>query len=141
MTSYEILVEWLEIPENLQLLIGRGKPGIGGQVLMKRQCSPRYMLVELHACGFLREINIVDNLGKWYNHYYKCYKEALAMKNDTRSRLTDTKLAARISFKEKLNKMCPHFEQMHIIYGNRANINPDALGVQGMVEHDEVYDE
>lgn len=61
------------------------------------------MIVELHAFGIPREINIGDNLGKRYNNYYKQYKRPLVVKNNIGTRLINIEFIVCLLFEDKLN--------------------------------------
>lgn len=97
------------------------------------------MLVVLHVVGFARYVTTGDNLNKRYLRWKKRFEDALAIKNDSGAGLTEAELAKRITWEKKLEKLCPHFEQMLILYGKRANINLPALGILVFPGHDLVY--
>lgn len=44
-----------------------------------------------------------------------------------------------LTFDDKLEKMCPLFQQMHGINGERANVNPPMFGAVGLPGHPECY--
>lgn len=43
--------------------------------------------------------------------------------------IMDVELAKGMTWEHKLKKLCPHFEHMLELYGERANINPLVFGV------------
>lgn len=38
----------------------------------------------------------------------------------------------RVTLTKKLEKVCPHFHCMHLMFGERPNVNSQALGVVGL---------
>lgn len=42
--------------------------------------------------------------------------------------------------KEKLEDHCPHFEILHTLLEDRANMNPHSLGVLGLLDYDKLYE-
>ncbi|CAM6104726.1 unnamed protein product [Calypogeia fissa] len=83
------------------------------------------MAVVLHAAGFLNEIN-GPNLSKHFNRYVAKYKEARLIKCGSGQGLNEDELALGMTLEEKLNKICPHFDRMHALYGQRPNVRPPA---------------
>lgn len=53
--------------------------------------------------------------------------------------LTEANIEVGLTIKEKLEEHYPHFERIHAILGERANINPSSLALLGMPNHNEVY--
>ncbi|CAM6085970.1 unnamed protein product [Calypogeia fissa] len=88
------------------------------------------MAVVLHAVGFPEEIK-GPNVQKCFNHYVAKYKEAEAFKCGSGQGLTKDDLLVGITLEEKVNKMCPHFEHMQILFGERHNVKPPADGEFG----------
>lgn len=62
------------------------------------------------------------------------------MKQDSGGGLTKEENDSRMTIEDELEKLCPHFDQIHALLGERANINPRTLRVLGMVDHDSMYD-
>lgn len=44
-----------------------------------------------------------------------------------------------ITLSPKIEKMCPNFDRLHILLGERVNVNPPQLGVVGLLCHLEIY--
>lgn len=44
----------------------------------------------------------------------------------------------RVTLTKKLEKVCPHFHCMHLMFGERPNVNSQALGVVGLPNQVEV---
>lgn len=130
--DYAKIVDWLENPDNFnQLHGGNRRKQIGGKYPSKKTVF-NMMLVVLHHVGFPKEITSGDRLSKRFDRYLRRYKLALAFKNDTGRGLSARDIARGISFEDKLNAKCPHFDRMHILYGERANIEPPALACVGL---------
>lgn len=89
------------------------------------------MLVVLHSNGFPRFVTTAENLGKRFTRYVQKYKEALALKNDSGVGVTMAEMSAGITLEDRLEKLCPHFDRMHALYGERANVNPPSTGLSG----------
>ncbi|CAM6103383.1 unnamed protein product [Calypogeia fissa] len=81
------------------------------------------MVVLLHAAGFLNDIN-GPNLSKRFNQCVAKYKEACLIKCGSGQGLNEDELALGMTLEEKLNKICPHFDRMHTLYGQRPNVRP-----------------
>lgn len=97
------------------------------------------MLVVLHATGFNPKVTNGENLGKCYKSYYGKYKSTMLVKNQSRGGLTIAEVHPRLTFEANLEKMCPHFQRMHGIYGERENMNPPMFGAVGLPSHSECY--
>ncbi|CAM6128042.1 unnamed protein product [Calypogeia fissa] len=91
------------------------------------------MAVVLHAAGFPNEINGA-NLSKRFNRYVAKYKEARLIKCGSGQGLNEDELALGMTLEEKLNKICPHFDRMHALYGQRPNVRPPADAEYGRDE-------
>ncbi|CAM6127660.1 unnamed protein product [Calypogeia fissa] len=82
-----------------------------------------------------------DNLRKRFNRYYAKYKEALALKNDSGAGLSIREMRAGISMDDKLDRLCPHFARLDVLYGERHNVDQPALSSVGIPGVPEVYRE
>lgn len=60
----------------------------------------------------------------------------LAIKNDFGVGLIEVELAKGITWEQKLEKLCPYFEWMLMLFGKRANINPPTLGCLEIPRHE-----
>lgn len=117
-----------------------------GKKLPLKKTVFKDMLAMLHSQGFVKFVKTGENLGKRFNRYISKWKEASAMKNDSGAGLTVVDLWMGITLDDKLEKICPHFERMNALYGERANAAPPALsqsGIPGQPEgiHDPGYDD
>lgn len=52
------------------------------------------------------------------------YKQAKYVKCHTGDGLTKDDIRFRTTLEEKLNRLCPYFEQMHAVFGGRPNVAP-----------------
>ncbi|CAM6125030.1 unnamed protein product [Calypogeia fissa] len=82
-----------------------------------------------------------DNLGKRFNRYYAKYKEALALKNDCGAGLSIREMRVGISMDDKLDRLCPHFARLDVLYGERHNVDQPTLSSVGIPGVSEVYRE
>ncbi|CAM6095152.1 unnamed protein product [Calypogeia fissa] len=86
------------------------------------------------------------NLQKRYQRYEAKYKEAKNLSTSTGAGLTEEELGLGISLEDKLNKVCPDFDQMHLLLGGRPNVNPIGTADFGIdddefITHDDTNDE
>lgn len=138
--DYGMIVDWLEVPDNFLLLHGGSQWHMNGKFQSKNivYCS---MLVVLHATRFPAAISTGDNLGKRVARYIKHYWDALQVKSDSCKGLTKVEVASDLSIKDKLERLCPHFAHMHILFSKQPNITPPALGSSGLPTATKVYAE
>jgi hypothetical protein len=134
--DYEKIVDYLEIPENLQAITGGGRKTQVGKKYGSKAVVFKKMLAALQHHGFPMNID-GPNLQKRFGRYVKRYKDAREVKLDTGGGLTAEELADEVLLEDKLNKICPHFERMHALYGERPNVAPPILGDAG-VDEDEL---
>ncbi|CAM6100423.1 unnamed protein product [Calypogeia fissa] len=67
---------------------------------------------------------LLHGAGKKTRRYEAKYKEARNLSTSTGTGLTEEELELGITLEDKLNKICPHFDQMHLLLGGRPNVNP-----------------
>jgi hypothetical protein len=58
---------------------------------------------------------------------------------DTSGGLSDKEIEQGVLLSKKLDKMCPHFEHMHALYGARPNVFPCVLGNIGVDDEDLIH--
>ncbi|CAM6102103.1 unnamed protein product [Calypogeia fissa] len=68
--------------------------------------------------------------------YKREYKEARNLSTSTGAGLTEEELELGISLEDKLNKVCPHFDRMHLLLGGHPNVNPRGTADFG-IDNDE----
>ncbi|CAM6128962.1 unnamed protein product [Calypogeia fissa] len=90
--------------------------------------------------GFPKDISPA-NFNKRFQRYVARYKEACEFKTQSGGGLSEDELAVGMTLEEKLNKLCPHFERMHGIYGGRPNVRPDLEADVGVNAHDYIFPE
>lgn len=127
-----LIVTWLEVPANFWKLHGAGTQTECGVRHPNKKTVYNVMLQELQACGFPWFINTGDNLGKRFQRYEAKYKEALIFKNSIGAGVTEAELAKGITFQDKLEKICPHFARLNLLYGERHNVAPPTLLTFGL---------
>ncbi|KAL2650366.1 hypothetical protein R1flu_018494 [Riccia fluitans] len=146
-SDYELIVSYLEEPENFAALFGSGgKTKIGGKHQTKTTALA-IMSMQLQSLGF--PPCSAANLYKKVTHYRSRYESALSILKQTRSGLTDEAIARGLTLEAKLNKACPFFYRMDIAFGNKANMVPPAtceLGIpevptMQVISEDENYEE
>lgn len=95
------------------------------------------MLYELWARGFPKFVLSGEYLNKPFQRYQQKYKKTLAVKLGNGSGLTEAELTKGITFVEKLDKLCPHFVRLDLLYGERHNVRPPTIfnmGIDGLPE-------
>ncbi|CAM6109821.1 unnamed protein product [Calypogeia fissa] len=64
------------------------------------------------------------NLMKRLERYYDSYKRALNLKNSTGVSVTTEELQVGFTMESKVKKICPHFQRMDDLFGERPNVLP-----------------
>lgn len=95
----------------------------------EREVSVKEDCLLVHTCcltcnRFSYSNSIGDNLGKRVAQYIKRYRDALQVKSGLGEGLTEVEVASNLSIKDKLERLCPHFARMHILYDKRPNNTP-----------------
>ncbi|KAL3685323.1 hypothetical protein R1sor_003345 [Riccia sorocarpa] len=128
--DYELIVTYLEVPENFAAITESGrKTKVGGRNLTKTTAF-RHMAVSLCAQRFT--LCNGNTMGKKVMRYVEMYKKAREFYLSTGAGLTDADIAAGLSFEQKMERMCHFFYRMHALYGACANIEPPAVGDSGL---------
>ncbi|KAL3682554.1 hypothetical protein R1sor_000576 [Riccia sorocarpa] len=148
-SDYELIVSYLEEPDNFAALFGSGgKTKIGGkhqtkttalavmavvvswtgqtpeaQRFLDRNPS-RHDTVQLQSLGF--PPCSAQNLYKKVLRYRSRYESALSILKEIGSGLTDEDIARGITLEAKLNKACPFFYRMDALFGTKSNMVPPA---------------
>ncbi|KAL2607636.1 hypothetical protein R1flu_026209 [Riccia fluitans] len=131
-SDYELIVSFLEEPENFTALFGsRGKTKIGGKHQTKTTAFA-IMSMQLQSLGF--PPCSATNLYKKVTCYCSRYESALSILKQTGSGLTDEEIARGLTLEAKLNKACPFFYQMDTVFGTKANMVPLATCELGIPE-------
>lgn len=63
----------------------------------------------------------------------------MLVKNQPAGGLTTIEACVGLTFDNKHEKMCLHFQQMQAIYGGCGNVDPPMLGALGLSGHLECY--
>ncbi|KAL3676876.1 hypothetical protein R1sor_026824 [Riccia sorocarpa] len=128
--DYELIVTYLEVPENFAAITGNGRKTKVGWRNLTKTIAFGHMAVSLCAQGFtLCNGNTMGKIVMWY---VEMYKKARIFYLSTGAGLTDADIAAGLSFEQKMERMCHFFYRMHALYGARANIEPPAVGDSGL---------
>ncbi|KAL3678313.1 hypothetical protein R1sor_021269 [Riccia sorocarpa] len=116
--DYELIVTYLEVPENFAAVTGSGrKIKVGGRNLTKTTAFG-HMAVSLCAQGFT--LCNGNKMGKKVMRYVEMYKKARIFYLSTGAGLTDDDIAAGLSFEQKMERMCHFFYRMHALYDARC---------------------
>lgn len=122
--DYDKIVQYSEIPENFALLHGAGKKTRVGGRCQSKSTVLKQMLGALQHHGPPFTLMTAPNLQKRYQRYEAKYKEARNLSTSTGAGLREEELELGITLEDKLNKVCPHFDRMHLLLGGRPNVNP-----------------
>ncbi|KAF5195668.1 hypothetical protein FRX31_014746 [Thalictrum thalictroides] len=133
--DYECILSWLETPENFNSLYGAGKrTKVDGVVRSKS-----VMLANLANCVNENSQGRLTLTGSQMYHRLRQYKNLFVKATDfqkkTGSGLTDEDRQKGIfSISQKLNTICPFFERMDLLFGNKPNINPLVIDSSNWLE-------
>ncbi|KAL3683230.1 hypothetical protein R1sor_001252 [Riccia sorocarpa] len=128
--DYEMIVTYLENPDNFAAINGCGrKTKITGKTLTKVTAFG-HMVVTLCARGFIKYSGVI--MGKKVARYVETYKKARTFYLGTGSGLTAAEIAAGLTLEQKMNAKCHYFFRMHALFGARANVEPPAVGYAGL---------
>ncbi|KAL3700744.1 hypothetical protein R1sor_018766 [Riccia sorocarpa] len=109
--DYELIVEYLEDSDHFQQITRNGKKTkVGGKNLTKKTAFG-HMAVHLAALGFPPCNGTVMGAG-----------------------ITEEESRSGITLEQKMNAKCPYFFRMHALFGNRANVDPSAVGDFGLAD-------
>ncbi|KAL3679024.1 hypothetical protein R1sor_021980 [Riccia sorocarpa] len=129
--DYELIVTYLEVPDNFAAITGSGrKTKVGGKNLTKT-IAFGHMAVSLSAQGF--QLCSGGIMRKKVMRYVQMYKNARIFYLSTGADLTEADIAAGLSFEQKMEQKCHFFfpNGCSDLYGARANIEPPATGPDG----------
>lgn len=112
-----LIVERPEITKNFFMWNGRSARRELGQRHPTKKTVFQLMLVWIQSTCLLAFVRNGDNLGKQFARYQQKYKDALSMKGDSGFGLSMEELCVGITLDNKLEKFCPHFWRLHVLYG------------------------
>ncbi|KAL3697289.1 hypothetical protein R1sor_011365 [Riccia sorocarpa] len=128
--DYEMIVTYLENPDNFAAINGCGKKTkITGKTLTKVTAFG-HMAITLCAQGFVKCSGVI--MGKKVARYVCTYKNARTFYLSTGSGLTEAEIDAGLTLEQKMNAKCHYFFRMHALFGARANVEPPAVGDAGL---------
>lgn len=133
MREYELLVEFLENPRNLDIYLGRaaqGPPESGTE--LKQADAIRQMLayIKQHVTTNHWDFQTMRNR---LNLYKTKYKNMLKASQKTDFGVTEKDISNGITtVAAKLEAMCPYFERMNKLFGERENVSPSAVFELGL---------
>ncbi|KAL3691342.1 hypothetical protein R1sor_004993 [Riccia sorocarpa] len=147
--DYEAVVAYIEIPENFcQVTGGERKTKVGSKCMSKAKA---FQIMASHLSNVNGFPDVTgEEMKKRYERYVSMYKKARQFKESTGRGLSEKEVERGVTIEEKLEKLCPHFNRMHAILGQRANIAPpaeescglpdsngiDLLGLDSQLSHD-----
>ncbi|KAL2652812.1 hypothetical protein R1flu_020940 [Riccia fluitans] len=123
--DYEKILVYLENEENFDLLYGTGRKTKGGGKLQSKATVYGVMAVHLAKTGL--PLMSASVLQKKVERYIDMYKRARAMIISTGADVENFEMIEGMSLEKKVNKVCPHYDRMHVLFGNRVKLEPSAL--------------
>ncbi|KAL2632936.1 hypothetical protein R1flu_004415 [Riccia fluitans] len=91
------------------------------------------MAVHLMSKGFPSYNGL--NMQKKINRYLASFRKAKEWSKSTSAELTEEELKRGMTIEIKLNKKCPFYFRMHVLFGHCANIEPLALVDGGLPDN------
>ncbi|KAL3676786.1 hypothetical protein R1sor_026734 [Riccia sorocarpa] len=134
--DYEKIVGYLEDPLHFTALFGDGRRTKVGGRCQTKITGYRIMAAELRAFGFPDMTGAV--LQKKVGRYCENYRNARTMMEGTGAGLDQHELSMGMTIQEKVRKMCPHFERMHVLFGGRPNVDPVCTISRGLPSDSQV---
>ncbi|KAL3679064.1 hypothetical protein R1sor_022020 [Riccia sorocarpa] len=126
--DYELIVTYLEVPENFATITGSGrKTKVGGRNLTKTTAFG-HMTVSLCAQGFT--LCNGNTVGKKVMRYVEMYKKARKFYLSTGAGLTDADIAVGLSFEQKMERMCHFFIECMLYMVPVPTSNRPQLAIQ-----------
>ncbi|KAL3692303.1 hypothetical protein R1sor_005954 [Riccia sorocarpa] len=131
--DYEAVVTYIEEPENFRQVMGGGKKTkVGGKCISKTKA---FHIMASHLKNIAGFPDVTgEEMKKRFERYVLRYKKARQFKEATGRGLSEKELESGMTIEEKVEKICPHFDRMHAILGQRANIAPPAEESVGLPE-------
>ncbi|KAL3684643.1 hypothetical protein R1sor_002665 [Riccia sorocarpa] len=124
-TDYEKILEYLEDEENFDFLYGSGrKTKVGGKVQSK---ATVYGIMAVHLAKTGLPLMTASVLQKKVERYIDMYKRARAMIVSTGGDVEKFEMTEGMTLEKKVNKVCPHYDRMHVLFGNRVKLEPSVL--------------
>ncbi|KAL3691625.1 hypothetical protein R1sor_005276 [Riccia sorocarpa] len=124
--EYEMIVTYLENPDNFAAINGCGKKTKITRKTLTKVTAYGHMAVTLCAQGFVKYSGVI--MGKKVARYISTYKTARTFYLGTGSGLTEAEIDAGLTLEQKMNAKCHFFFRMHALFGARANVEPPAVG-------------
>ncbi|KAL3697827.1 hypothetical protein R1sor_011903 [Riccia sorocarpa] len=126
--DYELIVTYLEVPDNFAAITGSGrKMKVGGKNLTKTTAFG-HMAVSLSAQGF--QLCSGGIMGKKVMPYVQMYKNARTFYLSTGAGLTEADIAAGLSFEQKMEQKCHFFSECMLYMVPAPTPNRRQLAIQ-----------
>ncbi|KAL3681942.1 hypothetical protein R1sor_024898 [Riccia sorocarpa] len=113
--DYEMIVSYLENPDNVTAITGGGLKTKIARKTWTKVTAFGHMAVSLCASCFSPCNGLV--MGKKFKRYVKTYKKAHTFYKSTSAGMTDEKVAAGLTIEQKMNLKCPYVFRMHALFG------------------------
>ncbi|KAG7383545.1 hypothetical protein PHYPSEUDO_003582 [Phytophthora pseudosyringae] len=139
--DYRILVSWIEVEANFSAVHGSSGGTVVGAKLRKKDA---FELMVKHLKSktqnkALRDLTARNMQQRWITYMRRFRSTLKASDKETGLGLTKQELEHRMSIPEKLERICPEFQRMKVLFGQRTNITPSStveLGAPNMGSFD-----
>ncbi|PLW11753.1 hypothetical protein PCANC_21178 [Puccinia coronata f. sp. avenae] len=123
--NYLVIIDWLKIKKNYDACFGTGKEPLVGQPPKGTINGFELMAINLQNQSTSKISLSSGQMKDRFNSYKDKYKKTHTLSLATGFGLTPEDRQTGIqTIKQKLDSLCPHYQAMHELMGNKAFVNP-----------------
>ncbi|PLW36607.1 hypothetical protein PCASD_11362 [Puccinia coronata f. sp. avenae] len=123
--NYLVIIDWLKIKKNYDACFGMGKAPLVGQPPKGTINGFELMAINLQNQSTSKISLSSGQMKDCFNSYKDKYKKTHTLSLATGFGLTPEDRQTGIqTIKQKLDSLCPHYQAMHELMGNKAFVNP-----------------
>ncbi|PLW25437.1 hypothetical protein PCASD_23904 [Puccinia coronata f. sp. avenae] len=123
--NYLVIIDWLKIKKNYDACFGTGKEPLVGQPPKGTINGFELMAINLQNQSTSKISLSSGQMKDCFNSYKDKYKKTHTLSLATGFGLTPEDRQTGIqTIKQKLDSLCPHYQAMHELMGNKAFVNP-----------------
>ncbi|KAL2623892.1 hypothetical protein R1flu_008137 [Riccia fluitans] len=128
--EYKLIIGYLEDPIQLAEILGSSRKTKIGARNPSKLTAFGVMAVHLMSKDFPSYNS--SNMQKKFNRYVASFWKVKEWSKSTGAGLKEEELERGMTIEVKLNKKCPFYFQMHVLFGHCVNIEPSALADGGL---------